>query len=299
MAFQFQNIAVIGIHRNPMVAASVSDLVRTLDSWGVSSVLEAETASAQTESFEQVYPLEEIGKHCDFAVVVGGDGNLLKAARSLSLHDVPVVGINRGQLGYLTDISPDEIEAQLKPILEGHFTEERRFLIQGEVLRNEEVVHEGCALNDVVLFPGDLAQMMEFEMRINETFVYSQRSDGLIISTPTGSTAYNLSAGGPIMQPDMNALTLVPMFPHTLTSRPIVVDADQVIQIHLSKDNKMEPRLSFDGQAHVNLQLGDVVQISKRKSPLRLVHAKGYDYYTVLREKLQWGRQLVALKNNQ
>lgn len=298
MAFQFKNIAVVGTHRNPKVGESVAELIKHLEEWGLSFCIEQESAAAQDRDFDSVMSLDEIGKHCDLAVVVGGDGNLLKAARTLSLHDIPVIGINRGQLGYLTDINPETIAKQLKPILEGDFIQEERFLIQAQVNRDGKDIHKGSAMNDIVLFPGDIAQMIEFELKMDETFVYSQRSDGLIISTPTGSTAYNLSAGGPILQPDMNALILVPMFPHTLTSRPVVIDADETVCIHISEDNKMEPRLSFDGQAHFNLNIGDVITITKRAHPLRLLHAKNYDYYTVLREKLHWGSQLVPLKGH-
>lgn len=296
MSFQFSTIGLFGTHRNPNVAEAVEAVKDLLIDWGLNVVMEAETAQKHAETALASYPLEALGEHCDCAVVVGGDGNLIRAARAFSPHDVPVIGINRGQLGYLTDINPDDdLTSQLKPLLEGDYTIENRFLMGAKVMRGDQCIDQNTALNDIVLFPGEIAQMIEFELEIDTNFVYSQRSDGLIISTPTGSTAYSLSAGGPIVQPDLNAFILVPMFPHTLTSRPVVVGADSEIIIHVSDDNKTNPRLSFDGQEHVSLQLGDKIIIHKQTKALKLLHAKGYDYYSVLRSKLHWGTQLVPV----
>jgi NAD+ kinase len=214
------------------------------------------------------------------------------------VHNVPVLGINRGQLGFLTDIKPEELETQLKPILNGAYREEKRFLIEASVKQEGLYSDQGNALNDIVLFPGQTAQLIEFELYIDKQFVYSQRSDGLIISTPTGSTAYSLSAGGPIMQPHLNVLVLVPMFPHTLTSRPIVIDADSEIMILVADFNKTNPRLSYDGQSHTSLMPGAEIKIRKQARPLRLIHPYNHDYYEVLRTKLHWGKQLIPLRSS-
>lgn len=304
---KYRKIGLIGTHKNPKVAQTVLVLIQLLKSWDIEILIEQETFEelknlkdlSEDSIFSDlpIFNLDELPKHCDCGIVIGGDGNLIRVARSFSLLDIPIIGINRGQLGYLTDINPDmDLAVQLKPILKGVSLIEHRFLIQAEVYRAGKKINSGSALNDIVLFPGEIAQMIEFELKINNTFVYSQRSDGLIISTPTGSTAYNLSAGGPILQPDMQALILVPMFPHTLTSRPIVVDASSEIKIYITDDNKTAPRLSYDGQVHVNLQVGDEIKICKQVQTLQLLHAQDYDYYSVLRAKLHWGTQLVKLK---
>lgn len=294
MAFQFNTIGLFGTHRNPYVAECVALVKAQLEKWGLSVMMDAQTADEC--GARSNIPLALLGEHCDCAIVVGGDGNLIKAARALSPFGVPVIGINRGQLGYLADINPDnDIAEQLEPLLKGDYNIEQRFLVGAKVMRDGKCIGANTALNDIVLFPGEIAQMIEFELEINGAFVYSQRSDGLIISTPTGSTAYSLSAGGPIVQPDLNAFILVPMFPHTLTSRPLVVGAESEIVIHISDVNKTSPRLSFDGQEHVSLELGDKIIIHKQEKALKLIHAKDYDYYSVLRSKLHWGTQLVPV----
>lgn len=347
MAFVFKKIGLVGTHRNPLVAETVGHLADLLVSWGLSVYIENETASALNSKPNQTCSIEHLGDHCDLVIAVGGDGNLLHAGRYLSLKNVPVLGINRGQLGFLTDIKPDDVEQPLQAILKGQFIEEKRFLLEGKVQQNgnnfigqqrfplttrdgglergriansppfppstnsvragvksregvpaekqELLVGQGNALNDIVLFPGDIAQLIEFEMEINGKFVYSQRSDGLIISTPTGSTAYALSAGGPIMGPELNVVVIVPKFPHTLTSRPLVVDADSEIILHVGDYNKIASRLSYDGQSHVSLNAGDKIIINKQKQALRLIHPAHYDYYAVLRTKLQWGTQLIPI----
>jgi NAD+ kinase len=295
MSFHFHTIGLIGTHTNPLVGETVERTLQLLTRWGRTVIVETSSAQALSQSPAKTGDLKTLAEHCDLVIAVGGDGNLLNAARHLSLNEVPVLGINRGQLGFLTDVSPDLLELMLNPILNGEYVEGKRALLEGCIKRNGEIVGQGNALNDVVLFPGDIAQLIEFELRINGKFVYSQRSDGLIISTPTGSTAYSLSAGGPIISPQLNALVLVPKLPHTLTSRPLVIDADSVINLDLAEYNKVSPKLSFDGQHHFDLSLGDEIIIRKQANPLRLIHPQGYDYYHVLRTKLHWGTQLIPL----
>ena len=258
-------------------------------------MVETETAKALLHPVKQTGDIHAIRQHCDCVIAVLGNGNLLSAARELSKANVPVLGINRGQIGFLADIKLDELETQLKAILQGDYQEGRRFLLEGALICNGQAIASGNALNDIVLFPGEISQLIEFEVSIDQQFVYSQRSDGLIISTPIGSTAYALSAGGPIMQPSLNALVMVPKLPHTLTSRPIVIDGDKTIQLHIGDYNKTAPHLSLDGQHHFDLQRGDHVEIRKQPQPLTLLHPKKYDYYHVLRTKLRWGTQLISL----
>ncbi|PIP80086.1 MAG: NAD(+) kinase [Gammaproteobacteria bacterium CG22_combo_CG10-13_8_21_14_all_40_8] len=240
------------------------------------------------------FPLEthcephKLADLCDLIIVVGGDGSLLHAGRLLAEKNIPVVGINRGSLGFLTDVQPSKLETSVTEILHGNYRKAQRFLLKCHVTRDGEDIGASTALNDIVLFPGKIAGMIEFEIYINEQFVYHQKSDGLITSTPTGSTAYSLSAGGPILHPNLNALVLVPMFPHTLSSRPIVVNGDSRIKIVVSTANKSQPQLSCDGQVQISLAPGDIIHVEKSANPLVLLHPVDYDYYHILRSKLGW-----------
>jgi NAD+ kinase len=235
----------------------------------------------------------ELGAKSDLVVVVGGDGSMLNAARVLVCHDVPVLGINRGRLGFLTDIRPDDIEDTLSAVLDGRYHEESRFMLEFEVARDGALLPGGTALNDVVLHPGTAAQMIEFELFIAGQFVNSQQSDGLIVATPTGSTAYSLSAGGPIMHPNMNALVLVPMNPHTLSSRPLVIDADLEVCVNVVKQRSVLPLVSCDGAVLFYTEPGDQIIIRKKPGALRLIHPLDYNYYEACRSKLGWGNRLV------
>lgn len=233
-----------------------------------------------------------LGEVCDMVIVVGGDGSLLGAARALARHNVPVLGINRGSLGFLTDIRPDELEVKVAEVLDGHFKVENRFLLQAEVRRHGEAIGQGDALNDVVLHPGKSTRMIEFEMHIDGQFVCSQKADGLIVATPTGSTAYAMSAGGPIMHPKLDAIVIVPMYPHTLSSRPIVVDGNSELKIVVAKDMQIYPQVSCDGQNHFTCAPGDTITVSKKAQKLRLIHPLDHNYYEVCRTKLGWGSRL-------
>ncbi|MBT0588069.1 NAD(+) kinase [Alteromonas oceanisediminis] len=236
--------------------------------------------------------LVDIGKQADLAIVVGGDGKMIGAARVLARFNVDVVGVNRGNLGFLTDINPDDIQQQLDLIFNGDSVTEQRFLLEVEVFRHEKLKSASSAVNEVVLHHGKVAHMMEFEVYIDDQFVFSQRSDGLIIATPTGSTAYSLSGGGPILMPKLDALTLVPMFPHTLSSRPIVVDANSAVSMRVSKVNSSNLQVSCDSHIVLPVLPGDEIRVRKNPDRLSLVHPKGYNYFTVLRNKLGWGSKL-------
>jgi NAD+ kinase len=233
-----------------------------------------------------------LGEVCDLVIVVGGDGSMLGAARALARHKVPVLGVNRGSLGFLTDIRPDELELKVAQVLEGNYLTENRFLLEAEVRRHGEAIGQGDALNDVVLHPGKSTRMIEFELFIDGQFVCSQKADGLIVATPTGSTAYALSAGGPIMHPKLDAMVIVPMYPHTLSSRPIVVDGNSELKIVVSKDMQIYPQVSCDGQNHFTCAPGDTVTVSKKPQKLCLIHPLDHNYYEVCRNKLGWGSRL-------
>jgi len=230
----------------------------------------------------------EMGEKHDLIIVIGGDGSLLSAARMATKVNTPVIGINRGRLGFLTDVLPDEIETRLSAVLAGQYKEEKRFLLHTRICDDEAVYFEGEAVNDVVLSRGNETHLIEFSVYINDQLVSNYRSDGMIISSPTGSTAYALSAGGPIMHPQLNAMVLVPMFSHSLSSRPLVIDGESKIELHISSVNEADLRISCDGHESRMVKPGQRVMIEKDSHQLRLLHPLDYHYYDTLRSKLGW-----------
>ncbi len=224
-------------------------------------------------------------------IVVGGDGSLLHAAHAVVRDEIPVLGINRGRLGFLTDIHPTELD-KIKAILEGKYILEKRFLLEARIEYQHSVLGEGSALNEVALIPSSVPHMTEFEVYIDDQFVCSQNSDGLIIATPTGSTAYALSGGGPILHPNLDAIVIVPMFPHTLSMRPIVIEGNQRITVVITPNNLHLPRLTCDSQGFMNTPPGSHIHIQKKPRHLHLIHPLDYSYYETLRSKLHWGHKL-------
>ncbi|MCL4112493.1 UNVERIFIED_CONTAM: hypothetical protein GTU68_039403 [Idotea baltica] len=231
---------------------------------------------------------KEFSEVIDLAIVVGGDGTLLKAGRLLADKDVPVIGINLGRLGFLVDVSPNLIPEQLTPMLAGETTIETRSLLFAEAFREEESLGSSMAFNDVVLHARDDVRMIQFDTHIDDIFVNTQRADGMVVATPTGSTAYALSSGGPILHPSLNAVVLVPICPHTLSNRPIVISNQSRITITMGESRDVGARVSFDGQANIRLQSGDKVVIRQQQHTLQLLHPKDYDYFRILRNKLGW-----------
>ena len=233
-----------------------------------------------------------IGKECELAIVVGGDGTLLSAVRSLAEYDIPVMGINLGRLGFLVDISPDEMLQDLEQILDGKYVSENRFLLTAEVMRDDKVINSADAFNDVVVHIRDVARMIEFETYINDQFVNFQRSDGLVVSTPTGSTAYALSSGGPLLHATLDAIVLVPICPHMLSNRPLVVNGDSRVEIIIGPGQQTTSQVTFDGQAVFDVKPADRIIIRKKPGKITLIHPAHYDYYDILRKKLKWSEQL-------
>ena len=291
MAQHFKTIGLIGKANHDATMETVVGLYNFLINKGYQPIIEESVASYIDDTNCKIVNLLELGKECDLAIVVGGDGNMLGAARTLSQYDVAVIGVNRGNLGFLTDLNPDDYETCLTQVLAGEYKTELRFLLDVSVYRDGELKASNCAVNEVVLHADKVAHMIEFEAFIDESFVFHQRSDGLIVCTPTGSTAYSLSGGGPIVHPNLNAVTLVPMFPHTLTSRPLVVDADSEIKIIVSKAKDSLLQVSCDSHIMLAVRPGDEIVINKHQLGLRLVHPMDHDYYNVLRKKLHWGKQ--------
>jgi len=290
----FKHIGVIGRMGSVKVVETLRRLRNYLTENGYHVVLEADTASMLPGHGLQVASKKLIGEICDLAIVVGGDGSLLGAARELSRSSIPILGVNRGRLGFLTDISPDELEQRLARVLKGEYIQEKRFLLDAHIKRNGEPMGYGTALNDVVLHPGRSTRMIGFDLYIEGQFVYSQRSDGLIVATPTGSTAYALSGGGPIMHPKLDAIVLVPMFPHTLSSRPIVVDGSSEIKLVIDEVTENWPQVSCDGHKEMACAPGATISIAKKPFRLNLIHPSDHDFYATCREKLGWASTIAA-----
>jgi NAD+ kinase len=292
MSTEFARVGLLGRREHPGVAQIVADLLALLDERGIEATMEDRLATLAHFEKRAMKPRDVLGEMVDLAIVIGGDGSLLSAARTLVRHDTPVIGINRGRLGFLTDVSPDDLVAQVNAVLDGHYTRESRFLLDVQVCRGSKVIGEAEALNDVVVNSGTSAQMVEFELTIDGEFVYRLSADGLILSTPTGSTAYSMSAGGPIMNPALDAMVIVPMFPHSLTSRPIVVHGDSEIRIDVVSRNQIHPPVTCDGQVSLTALPGDVVFVRKKAQPLTLLHPPGYSFYASCRDKLRWSDTL-------
>ena len=222
------------------------------------------------------------------AFIIGGDGTLLRSAQDLSKADIPICGINRGRLGYLVDISPNHIEENLESIFSDDFTIDERISLEGTILREGKEVSKNISFNDVVINSKD-ARMIELDAFVNDEILYTINADGLVVSTPTGSTAYSLSSGGPILEPTMEALLMVPICPHLLSNRPIVINMDSVIKIKLSDNIKTNASVTFDGQISVPIQANDIIKICKSDITLKLIQPPGINFLSILREKLGWG----------
>ncbi|CAJ0992290.1 NAD(+) kinase [Pantoea sp. Nvir] len=288
----FNCIGIIGHPRGSTTTLTTHEILwRWLTSSGYQVILEKQIAEKLNLHDVQTGTLEEIGQQADLAVVVGGDGNMLGAARVLAHYDIKVIGINRGNLGFLTDLDPDNAQQQLNDVLQGHYFIESRFLLEAQVYKKACKSRTGLAINEVVLHPGKVAHMIEFEVYIDEIFAFSQRSDGLIISTPTGSTAYSLSAGGPILTPSLDAIAIVPMFPHTLSARPLVINSSSTILLRFSSGcSNLE--VNCDSQIILPIQEEENVLIRRSNKYLNLVHPKKYIYFNTLNSKLGWSKKL-------
>ncbi len=289
----FRHVGLVARSGHDAVLSTLRDVLQLLDQYGIQTVLEVETAEWVGLPHRQRASLNLLGEMVDLVIVVGGDGSLLRVARMLAVHHKPVVGVNRGRLGFLTDISPDELTRGLLAILGGDFSSEERFLLQCLIRSGPDERLLGLAFNDVVLYPGKHLHMVEFELFVDGQFVYRLRSDGLIMATPTGSTAYALSGGGPIMHPRLDAIVLVPMHPHTLSSRPIVIDGNSEIKILvLSRD--LQPMVGCDGQEGQVLAAGDWIYVRKYPHRLQLLHPPGHDFFKACRTKLGWSSHQVG-----
>jgi NAD+ kinase len=287
MGSNFQKVAIVGRHDDPRVAEPMTQLVNHLTKTGV------DVFAAQENKLD--LPLnrvaeDELPELADLMIAVGGDGTMLYAGSLARQSDIPLLGINRGRLGFLADVTPDEMLASVDHILNGEYAIESRLLLEGKLQRKDGTVETGVAFNDVVLQRRETGRMVDFETSVAGQFVNTHSGDGLIVATPTGSTAYALSCGGPIIEPQLDAVVVVPICPHTLTDRPIVIAANQPIEIRLLPREETGAAVAVDGRSIGAIAPDDILTISAAGRRIQLIHPPGYDFYEILRSKLLWGR---------
>ena len=293
MSSRFRHVALIGKYQASGARAQCGAHDNVME--GIGTFLESQgckvfVEKSQTDPVETgPYPaltVEEIGQQCDLGLVVGGDGTMLGIGRQLAPHDVPLIGINRGRLGFITDISLDNYQATLIPMLAGEYEEDLRTLMQAKVIRDGQSVFDTLAMNDVVVNRGATSGMVELRVTVGRHFVANQRADGLIIATPTGSTAYALSAGGPLLHPAVPGWVLVPIAPHTLSNRPVLLpDADEIV---IELVGGRDASANFDMQSLASLAIGDRVVVRRSDFRVRFLHPRGWSYFDTLRKKLHW-----------
>ncbi|QGM81255.1 NAD(+) kinase [Otariodibacter oris] len=284
---RFKTIAIVGKPRHDIAFETHIAVYNWLKDRKYNLLVESKIATQL--NLPNPSTIEEIGEQADLVIVIGGDGNMLGMARRLAQYDVPLIGINRGNLGFLTDIAPQTAFEQLYRCLEREeFIIENRFLLEVKIESNGKIIESNNALNEIVVHSSQIAKTIEFEVSIGGKFAFSQRSDGLIISTPTGSTAYSLSAGGPILTPSLNAIALVPMSPHSLSSRPLVIDGDSMISLRFAQYNQPHLVVSCDSQRLLPFSSDERVIVQKSPDTLQLLHLKDYNYFNVLGSKLGW-----------
>ena len=282
----FSPVALIGRQNSSKSTELLNQLGRSLAERGCEVLVEQSTADVNSVTGFPVVDFAGIAARARLAVVLGGDGSMLSAARHLAPHNVPLVGVNQGRLGFMTDIAQDTTLEAMGEVMNGRYTVEDRTMLSAEVLREDKSVFGTMALNDVVVSKGTVGRLIEFLIHIDGEFVYDLRSDGLIVATPTGSTAYSLSSNGPILHPSLTGLVLVPISPHTLSNRPISVsDSSRIV---LTLRHGVDAQLHFDGQPQFELRAGDRVAIRRADHTIRFVHPPGYSYFAMLRQKLHW-----------
>lgn len=286
MVSRFRHAALVGKYQAPGMRGVLEEIAQFLLRHGVAVSLELQTAQSTGMHDHPALTPDELGRECDLAVVVGGDGTMLGIARRLARHGTPMIGINQGRLGFMTDVAVGQFEAALAPMLAGEFEEERRTMLEGNVWRDGKVIFEGFAMNDVVVSRGATASMVELKIDIGAEFVANLRADGLIIASPTGSTAYALSAGGPILHPGIAGWVLVPIAPHDLSNRPIVLPDTGEVRVEVVAGR--DASVNFDMQSLASLFHGDSVSVRRSQHQVRFLHPLGWSYYATLRRKLHW-----------
>lgn len=288
----FKTVGVFGKYQDVSIEKPLKSLTKHLESKGIKVKIGHTTAPEITRDLPQEKLSENLSLDIDLAVVIGGDGTMLHVARSMAEAHVPVVGVNLGRLGFLTDIAQSDMLSEIDLILEGEFTTEHRMMLDVAVLRGDEKIYQQSAFNDVVIGKHALERLISWQAHVNQQFVTAARSDGVILATPTGSTAYALSAGGAIMHPGLDVVSMVPISPHTLSNRPIGLPADAVIEISIHNRTENSAHVSCDGLIGCNLVGDEVVQVTRSAHSVKLVHTKNYNYFAMLRVKLGWGGEV-------
>ncbi|HWM30024.1 MAG TPA: NAD(+) kinase [Woeseiaceae bacterium] len=287
MRTEFSTVAILGRFADPRVAEPMTALAAHLTEAGIIVLTAPQVLlEAPVRSVDET----ELASRADLIITVGGDGTMLYAARLAYAHDVPLLGINRGRLGFLADVTPDEMLPSLDRVLAGDYSRESRLTLHAEIVAPDGSINDATALNDIVLQRRETGRMVDFETRIAGSYVNTHSGDGLIVSTPTGSTAYALSCGGPIIEPGLDAVVLVPVCPHTLSDRPIVIPAGHRIEVRLLPDSDARAEITVDGHTLGDLSAEDRLLIRESDRRITLIHPPGYDYFEILRSKLHWGR---------
>ncbi len=288
-----KTVGLFGKYHDRTVAEHIQRLGEFLRGRKLNLLFDETTAEMFAKPMAPARTRAAIGGEIDLAIVVGGDGTLLNVARDLAPHRVPIIGVNLGRLGFLTDIQAGNMTAEIGKILDGDYQTESRLLLHAEIMRKGRIVHTASAFNDVVVTKGELARLIEFETYLDGEFVNSTRGDGIIVASPTGSTAYALSSGGPILHPALEAIALVPICPHTLSNRPIVVSSDSIVEVLITGVANQRAHVSFDGQSTFSLEDNDRVYVRRAETEVELIHPSGRSHFEVLRIKLHWGRQFT------
>ena len=284
----FKTVGLIGKYKSPEIAELLLNLGNFLAGRGIKVLIDRLTSWHTGESKFPVLELDEIGRQADLVIVLGGDGTLLDIACTLAPFDAALIGVNRGRLGFLTDISIGTMFEPIGTIFDGEYVTEERMLLATDVFSAGQRVLNVLAFNDAVVYKGLEGSVIEVEVKIDGNYLYVLRADGLIVASPTGSTAYALSAGGPILHPSLSVMALVPICPHTFSSRPIVISSDSVVEITIN--SAADARAHFDGHSRFDLQEQDRVVVRRYEHSIRLLHPVGHDYYNMLREKLHWAK---------
>ena len=286
----FQRIGIIAKHADASVGEALAATLAILQTRDCDVVVDQNCASVIDNPAIRTAPETDVATNRDLVIAIGGDGTLLRAGKLSFPGNASVLGINLGRLGFLTDLSPEQLPQALGPILDGNYTSEERCVLRAEIIRDGTVIGRDHGLNDVVVQKWNTARLIAFETYIDGRFVLSQRSDGMIVSTPTGSTAYSLSGGGPILHPQLRALVLVPICPHSLTNRPIVLADTTTIEVTIAAEYAAETRVTCDGEPMVQIEAGDNIKITRHQQTVHLIHPAGHDHFASLRAKLHWGR---------